>query len=52
MMTRKLLLPLLFMLLGMLTGCRTLLLSEPEHDDQLPWNTPAGWEDTVIGVPY
>ena len=50
-MTRKLLLPLLLVLLGTLTGCRT-LFSEPEHDDQLPWNTPAGWEDTIIGVPY
>jgi hypothetical protein len=20
--------------------------------EQLPWNTPAGWENSVIGVPY
>lgn len=50
-MTRKLLSSLLFVLLCTFTGCRA-LLSEPEHDDQLPWNTPAGWEDTIIGVPY
>ncbi|MBT3380069.1 MAG: hypothetical protein HN742_22600 [Lentisphaerae bacterium] len=32
-------------------GCRTV----PEDEnavDQLPWNTPAGWEGQVIGVPY
>ena len=48
---RNLLLAFLTLLLLACTGCRA-LLEEPEHDDQLPWNTPAGWEDTIIGVPY
>lgn len=29
-------------------GCST----TDANDDELPWNTPAGWEGQTIGVPY
>jgi len=32
-------------------GCRT-VDSETENIDTKPWNTPAGWEGQLMGVPY
>lgn len=39
------------------TGCSivdNLLSDEGDEEgvDNMPWNTPAGWEDEVIGLPY
>lgn len=42
----------LFLLL-LVCGCRSILREEEgEGGDGLPWNSPAGWENQVIGVPY
>jgi len=32
------------------SGCQSMTASG--SGDQLPWNTPAAWESTIIGVPY
>ena len=37
----------------LLTGCHSLTApGENQNLDQLPWNTPASWENSIIGVPY
>ncbi len=40
----------------LVSGCATMdnILSDESEDgvDSMPWNTPAGWEDEVIGLPY
>jgi hypothetical protein len=34
-------------------GCASLVRDEgPSDGDQLPWNTPAGWEGQGVGLPY
>jgi hypothetical protein len=35
-----------------LSGCASLPAEDKSASDQLPWNSPAGWESTTIGVPY
>jgi starvation-inducible outer membrane lipoprotein len=35
-----------------LSGCVSLPAEEQGNGNQLPWNSPAGWEGTTIGVPY
>jgi starvation-inducible outer membrane lipoprotein len=35
-----------------LAGCASLPAEEQGAGNQLPWNSPAGWEGTTIGVPY
>jgi len=32
-----------------LSGCAT---PEGNAPDPLPWNQPAGWENTTIGIPF
>lgn len=41
----------LFLALAM-AGCETVPAGEQGPDDTKAWNTPAGWEGQMIGVPY
>ncbi len=34
------------------TGCRTTLPEDEQTVEELPWNSPAGWEGQTLGVPY
>jgi uncharacterized protein YceK len=35
------------------SGCASIFREEaPSDGNQLPWNTPAGWEGQGIGLPY
>lgn len=45
---------LILALVSLISGCAVIDESRV-HDtesDTIPWNTRAGWEDNVIGVPY
>jgi len=35
----------------LLPGCAFLEPEDPNYEDPKPWNAPAGWERSVIGVP-
>ncbi|NOY80095.1 MAG: hypothetical protein GXP31_03725 [Kiritimatiellaeota bacterium] len=35
-----------------LTGCAAMSVGDENGDDPLPWNAPAGWENSIIGVPF
>jgi len=35
-----------------LTGCASLPAPDDDGTDPLPWNAPAGWENSIIGVPF
>ena len=36
----------------LLAGCASLPAANDDGTDPLPWNAPAGWENTIIGVPF
>ena len=38
----------------LLAGCRSLNVPDDstQQPEQLPWNTPASWENSIIGIPY
>jgi hypothetical protein len=42
----------LVLLVGTMTGCRSVSEQDPSGGGQLPWNLPAPWENSFIGVPY
>jgi len=51
---RKSLLVVLISGLLVLTGAGCRFLDTPADSDvgELPWNTPAGWEGQILGLPY
>lgn len=38
--------------LVLLSGCRTTDGENQGDYDYIPWNTPAPWQGTIMGVPY
>ena len=36
----------------LLTGCMSATLQEQSDRELLPWNEPAAWERTTLGVPF
>ena len=47
-------LALLVLLAAFASGCQVIDQSRVQDSevDSIPWNTRAGWEDSLIGVPY
>ncbi len=42
----------LLCLLSATSGCRTSSQTEDSEKGNLPWSTPAQWEERSLGVPY
>jgi len=37
----------------LLSGCQSFSTTDGSQQlEQLPWNTPASWENSIIGIPY